>query len=173
MIWGMDFIMDKTNEGLRFRCLTIVDHYTRECPGLCVQRRMRSIDVIKFLNKLSLTRSLPGTFNLDNGSEFISNEFTRWCNERRITINYIQPGQPIQNPFVESFNSRFRDECLNQRVFRDIYQAKEKIEEWRIDYNTKRPHSSLGYRTPQEVYSTNEDGSLNNELSQTLVLNLG
>lgn len=173
MIWGMDFVMDRTKGGSSFRSLTIVDHYSRECPGIYVQRSMRSSDVIEFLTKLSLKRQLPNSLSLDNGPEFTSNEFTKWCNERRITLSYIQPGRPVQNPYVESFNSRFRDECLNQRAFRDIYHAKEKIEEWRINYNTQRPHSSLGYRTPEEACSTKEGGSKSNELSNKLVLKMG
>lgn len=151
MVWGMDFVHDRLKNQNKLRSLTIVDHFSRECPGILVRQTIRGPDVIDFLETLKKKRELPQAFNLDNGSEFISKVFVSWCNENRININYIQPGKPVQNAFIESFNGRFRDECLNQRVFRDIYQARQEIEAWRLDYNHERPHSSLGYKPPVEL----------------------
>lgn len=173
IIWGIDFVHDRTNNGQKFRSFTIVDHFSRECPGIYVKKQLRSEDVIDFLVYLKSKRHLPKIFSLDNGPEFISEKFVRWAQEERIYLSYIQPGKPVQNPFVESFNGRFRDECLNQRLFRDITHARSDIEKWRVDYNTKRPHSSLGYRTPEEACSTTKNGSINSQLSNNLVLNLG
>ena len=173
MIWGMDFVTDKIKNGGRFRCLTIVDHYSRECPGIYVKRNLKSEDVIDFLETLERERGLPQSLSLDNGSEFTSDKFIKWCLDRRIKIHFIQPGKPVQNPFIESFNGRFRDEFLNQRELRDIYEAQAKIENWRENYNTKRPHSALNYRTPYEACSTNESGGINPKLSPQVVLKKG
>jgi putative transposase len=149
-VWGMDFIQDRTRGYQKFRCLTIVDHASRVSPGILILPRMTGFGVVEFLKELEVTRGLPKAFSVDNGSEFTSKVFTRWCAEKRIEIRFISPGKPVMNPFVESFNGRLRDECLNQTVFRDVSHAREAISEWVENYNSKRPHSSLNNKTPFE-----------------------
>lgn len=148
IVWGIDFVSDKTRGGFLFRSLTIVDHTTRHCPGILVRRQIKGTDVVEFLNTL---KTLPKIISVDNGPEFLSRAFTSWCEEKRIEIRYISPGKPVMNAFIESFNGRIRDECLNQHVFSDLESAKQQIEKWRLNYNNDRPHSSLGNKTPAEV----------------------
>ncbi len=150
-VWGMDFVHDKFIDGNKFRCFTIVDHLSKECPGILVQKMIKSEDLISFLEKIKLTKGLPNNFNLDNGSEFTSNIFSSWCSANRINIRYIQPGKPIENPFIESFNGKFRDECLNLNNFKNLRHATTEIEKWRNYYNHERPHSSLNYSSPLEA----------------------
>lgn len=151
VVWGMDFVADRTRAGFLFRSLTIVDHATRHCPGILVQRQIKGTDIIKFLATLEKHSGLPKIISVDNGPEFLSRAFTSWCESKRIEVRYISPGKPVMNAFIESFNGRIRDECLNQSVFVDIETAKRKIEEWRANYNNIRLHSSLGNKTPNEV----------------------
>lgn len=154
-VWGMDFVHHKLVTGEKFKCLTIVDHNSKECPGILVKKRILSEDVISFLESIKLTRGLPQNLNLDNGSEFISTIFMAWCDQQRINIRYIPPGRPIENAFIESFNGRFRDECLSLCAFKDQRHAVLEIEKWRNYYNYERPHSSLNYRSPMEAIVPN------------------
>jgi putative transposase len=148
--WSMDFEMDFLGSGRRFRSFNIVDDCTRECPGLLVDTSIGGVRVTRFLEELAETNGLPGTIVVDNGSEFTSRAFLAWAEKRGITLHFIDPGKPNQNAFIESFNGKFRDECLNGHWFTTLEDARRTIEEWRIDYNEVRPHSSLNNLTPAE-----------------------
>jgi putative transposase len=149
--WGMDFIQDAFVEGRRFRCLTMVDELTRECPVIEVDVSLPSAKVIGVLEQLAATRGLPESLVVDHGPEFISKALDAWAYRRGVRLVFIRPGQPVDNAYIESFHSRFRDECLNERWFWDLPDARGQIEAWRRDYNEVRPHSSLQHQTPQEV----------------------
>jgi putative transposase len=148
--WSMDFVMDGLATGRAVRVLTIVDSYTRECLAIEVDSCLSSRRVTRALEWIIQQRGAPERLRCDNGPEFTSRHFLGWCEERRIQLIHIQPGKPMQNGRIESFNGRLRDECLNANWFQSIGQAKEKIENWREEYNRERPHSSLGYLTPLE-----------------------
>jgi putative transposase len=150
-IWGMDFMEDQTTVGKKFYLLTIVDHFTRQTPGVLILRRPRAHAVVEYLRALKVSGyELPKTFNVDNGSQFRSKVFQAWCSQENIRINYIDPGKPYQNGFVESFNGRLRDELLNRRSWSSLSQADKKIHAWCEHYNLYRPHSSLGYISPKK-----------------------
>lgn len=148
--WTMDFMSDTLSSGRRFRCLTVLDEYTRECLAIHVAHSIPAVRVIEVLERLRTERGLPEIIVTDNGSEFTSRAFDSWAYARNIKIDYIQPGKPVQNCFIESFNGTFRDECLNLHWFLSLEDAKRSIEDWRFDYNQVRPHSSLGGLTPAE-----------------------
>ena len=146
----MDFVMDGLATGRAVRVLTIVDSFTRECLALEVDSCLSSRRVTRALEWIIQQRGVPERLRCDNGPEFTSRHFLGWCEERRIQLLHIQPGRPMQNGRVESFNGRLRDECLNANWFQSMRQAKQRIESWREEYNRERPHSSLGYLTPAE-----------------------
>jgi putative transposase len=148
--WSMDFMSDTLASGRRFRCLTIVDDCTREVPAIGVDTSLPADRVIDLLDRLATTRGLPRAILVDNGPEFCSRAFDAWAYRHGITLQFIEPGKPTQNPFVESFNGTFRDECLNQHWFTSLTHARRVIEAWRQDYNAQRPHSSLRALTPTE-----------------------
>ena len=148
--WALDFVSDGIATGRGLRILTVVDSYTRECPVIAVDTSLSSRRVTRILEKVIAERGAPKTLRCDNGPEFISQHFADWCKNRGISIVHIQPGKPSQNGHIESFNGRFRDECLNISWFLNLADARRKIESWRKEYNTERPHSSLGYVTPEE-----------------------
>lgn len=148
--WSMDFVMDGLGTGRAIRALTVVDSYTRECLAIEVDSCLSSRRVTRTLEWVISQRSLPGAVRCDNGPEFTSRHFLAWCEERKIQLIHIQPGRPMQNGRVESFNGRFRDECLNANWFPTLMEAQQKVERWRSEYNLERPHSSLGYLTPVE-----------------------
>jgi putative transposase len=148
--WGMDFITDAFVEGRRFRCLTMVDEYTRECPVIEVDTSLPSLRVIGVLEQLAAVRGLPRSLVVDHGPEFISKALDAWAYAHGVQLVFIRPGKPVDNAYIESFHSRFRDECLNERWFWDLPDARRQIEDWRWDYNEVRPHSSLQQRTPKE-----------------------
>lgn len=152
--WALDFVTDAVASGRAFRGLTIVDSYTRECPAIEVNSGISSREVTRVLVKIIQERGKPKSLRCDNGPEFTSRHFLAWCEESGITLNHIQPGRPMQNGHVESFNGRLRDECLNASWFLNLADAKRKIERWRQEYNAERPHSSLAYRTPAEFAKT-------------------
>lgn len=152
--WGLDFVSDGVASGRGIRMLTMVDGYTRECPAIEVGVSLGSGRVTRTLERVIAERGMPKAIRCDNGPEFTSRHFLSWCEERGITLVHIQPGRPMQNGYVESFNGRLRDECLNANWFLSVLDAKEKIERWRIEYNRDRPHSSLDYRTPAEFAKT-------------------
>ena len=148
--WSMDFMADTLADGRTFRTFNVVDDCTRECVAIEVGRSIPGARVVRVLEKLRLSRGLPGVIVLDNGPEFTSRVLDPWAYERGVELHFIQPGKPVQNAFVESFNGKFRDECLNTNWFVNLVDAEDRIEIWRKDYNGHRPHSSLGDLTPEE-----------------------
>ncbi len=148
-IWTMDFVSDGLANGRKIRTLNIIDLLTRECLAIEVDFSLPSQRVIRVLDWLLEIRGVPKAIKIDNGSEFTSKIFTEWANKNNIRLVYIQPGKPIQNAHIESFNGKFRDECLNENLFLNLNHAKELIEIWRMYYNTERIHSSLNYMTPE------------------------
>lgn len=151
--WSMDFMSDQLADGRRIRTLNIVDDHTRECIAIEVDSSLSGHRVCRVLDRIVADRGHPNRILTDNGPEFISKALDRWAYEHRVEHQFIQPGKPVQNAFVESFNGTMRNECLNEHWFLDLEDAKEIIEAWRIDYNTERPHSSLGGKTPGEFAS--------------------
>jgi putative transposase len=149
-IWSFDFIHDYFETERRLKCLTIVDDCSKRSPGLLPAYSITAKDMISFFESLP---RLPLKLRCDNGPEMSSREFMEWTMRRNIEIEFIEPGKPIQNAYIESFNSRFRHECLSEELFFDLDDAKRKIERWRRVYNEKRPHSSLGMKTPEEFES--------------------
>jgi putative transposase len=146
--WSMDFVMDQLATGRRLKCMTLVDDFTRECLAIAVDVSVTSEGVIRVLEAVALDRPLPEAIVCDNGPEFASTTLDRWAYEHGVRLAFIQPGKPVQNPYVESFNGKFRDECLNENLFFDLRDARTKIETWRRDYNHVRPHKSLRQETP-------------------------
>jgi putative transposase len=146
--WSMDFVSDVAGQR-RIRSLNIIDDYSREALAIEVDTSISGERVTRVLDRISLARRLPQQIVVDNGPEFTSTAFLRWAQDRGVEIHFIDKGKPTQNAFVESFNGKFRDECLNQFIFADLREARVKIEAWRVEYNTQRPHSSLGYMTPE------------------------
>jgi putative transposase len=146
--WSMDFVMDQLVNGRRLKCMTLVDDFTRECLAIAVDVSVTAEGVIRVLEQVALDRPLPEAIVCDNGPEFASTILDRWAYERGVRLAFIQPGRPVQNPYVESFNGKFRDECLNENLFFDLCDAREKIEAWRQDFNHVRPHKSLRQETP-------------------------
>jgi putative transposase len=148
--WALDFACDALATGRGIRVLAVVDAFTRECLSLEVDTSLSSRRVTRSLEAIVERRGLPEAIRCDNGPELTSRHFIAWCEERKIQLIHIQPGRPMQNGHVESFNGRLRDECLNANWFATLVDARAKITAWRDEYNGERPHSSLGYRTPNE-----------------------
>ncbi len=148
--WSMDFMAEQLYDGRRLRILTVVDNHTRECLALKVGQRIRGSDVAAELEKIAARRGLPERIQLDNGPEFISKDLDFWAYWNKVKLDFSRPGKPTDNAFIESFNGRLRQECLNAHWFLSILDAREKIDVWKEDYNTNRPHSSLGDMTPRE-----------------------
>lgn len=149
-IWSMDFVADALFDGRRLRALTVVDNYTRECLAIEVGQSLKGDDVVNALLRIAAERGKPQTIKVDNGSEFISKAMDRWAYENRVELDFSRPGKPTDNAKVESFNGRFRMECLNTHWFLSLADAQRKIEAWRQDYNEARPHSALAWSTPSE-----------------------
>ena len=148
--WSMDFVADGLATGRAIRMLTVLDKFTRECLAIEVDTSLSSRRVTRVLEWIVEQRGTPAGMRCDNGPEFTSRHYLAWCEEKKIGLTHIQPGRPMQNGWVESFNGRLRDECLNANWFMTLNEAREKVEAWRLEYNEQRPHSSLGYRTPLE-----------------------
>ena len=157
--WSMDFMSDSLASGRRFRCLNIIDEFTRECLAIEVSHSLPAVRVIEVLERLRTTRGLPTVIVTYNGSEFTSRAFDAWAYARGVKIDFIQPGKPVQNCFIESFNGTFRDDCLNLHWFLTLAAAKIEIECWRREYNNERPHSSLKRLTPAQFAQIYKDGS--------------
>lgn len=147
-VWAWDFVFDHTSNGRQLKWLSVVDEFTRECLCLSVGRRFTSVDVIEELASLIAVRGVPRHIRSDNGSEFIAAEIREWLSRLEVETLYIEPGAPWENGFAESFHSRFRDEFLSMEEFDSVSAAKRLTAAWRDEYNHRRPHSSLGYRTP-------------------------
>ncbi len=148
--WSLDFVSDAFTDGRRFRVLAVVDDYSRECLALVADTSLSGLRVTRELDALVRTRGKPMTVVSDNGTELTSMAVLKWCQETGVDWHYIQPGKPMQNGLVESFNGSFRDECLNEALFSSLTEARSKITAWKEDYNRNRPHSSLGNLTPDE-----------------------
>jgi putative transposase len=149
-IWSYDFVYDSCANGQKLKCLTIVEEYTRECLAIDVSGAIRSSRVIDVLSKLMRTHGVPRYLRSDNGPEFVSKALLEWATKESLQLALIEPGKPWQNGTNESFNGKFRDECLSMEWFRNRLEAKVVIEDWRVHYNEVRPHSSLNYQTPNE-----------------------
>lgn len=147
-VWSYDFVHDRTMDGRALRMLTIVDEFTRECLAIDVSRKMNHEDVLERLAYLFVTRGAPGHVRSDNGSEFTAQAVRSWLERVGVGTLYIEPGSPWENGYIESFNGKLRDELLDREVFETLLEAKVLIERWRVEYNTIRPHSALGYRPP-------------------------
>jgi putative transposase len=148
--WSMDFMSDQLADGRVFRTLNIVDDFTRECRAIDVDTSLSGHRVVRTLEQLVAEHGRPKGLLSDNGPEFTSRALEAWAYRNGVKLDFIQPGKPMQNAFVESFNGHFRDECLNEHWFESLSEAREVIEEWRLDYNQVRPHSSIGDLTPEE-----------------------
>lgn len=149
-VWTYDFMFDATHQGRRMKVLTVIDEFTREALAVVPARSMTASALKGVLAKLFATRGRPTTIRSDNGPEFIAFELTEWLEAQGATTHHIEPGKPWQNSFAESFNSRVRDECLNMNEFWSVEHARVVLEAWRIEFNTEHPHSSLGYKTPEQ-----------------------
>lgn len=147
-VWSYDFVSDRTHDGRPLRTPTMVDEYTRECLAIDVDRRLDSEDVLERLTELFTTRGMPTYIRSDNGSEFTATEVREWIARVGVKTLFIEPGSPWENGYNESFNGKLRDELLNGEIFYTLTEAHVLIERWRQEYNTFRPHSSLGYRPP-------------------------
>jgi putative transposase len=148
--WSLDFVSDALRDGRRFRVLAIVDDFTRECLSLVVDTSLSGARVARELDRLIEERGQPCSIVSDNGTELTSRAMLRWQLATGVAWHYIQPGKPQQNAFIESFNGRLRDECLNETLFSTLHEARWIIEAWRVDYNSERPHTSLNGLTPNE-----------------------
>lgn len=146
--WALDFVHDRIGEGRALRVLTIIDEFTRECLATEADTGISSRQVALTLERILELRPGPLSLRCDNGPEFRSRYFNAWCRSHRIGLEYIAPGRPTQNGYIESFNGKLRDECLNLNCWRNLGDAREKIGRWREHYNASRPHSALGYRAP-------------------------
>jgi len=153
-VWAYDFVEDRTRDGRKLRMLNVVDEFTRECLAIRVGRKLGSADVIDVLADLFIARGTPGFIRSDNGPEFVATAVKGWISGVGAKTAYIEPGSPWENGYVESFNGKLRDELLNAEVFNTLLEAKILIEQWRVHYNTVRPHSSLGYRPPAPEVAT-------------------
>ena len=150
--WSMDFVADNLFDGRKIRALTIVDNFSRQCLAIHVGQSLKGEDVVAVMTRLQQELGVvPERIQVDNGSEFISKVLDRWAYDQHVTLDFSRPGKPTDNPYSESFNGSFRDECLNVQWFLSLTDAQEKIEHWRQEYNGFRPHSSLQNLTPDEV----------------------
>ena len=149
-VWSWDFVEDQTERGTRFRVLTLIDEFTRECLAVHVAWSIRAVDVITIVEAAMERYGVPEHLRSDNGPEFIADAVQDWLKSKGVKTIYIQPGSPWENAYIESFHDKLRDECLNRELFGSLLEAQVIIEQWRLEYNGLRPHSALGYRTPDE-----------------------
>ena len=147
-VWSYDFVQTRTHDGRKLRMLTLIDEHTRECLAIDVARRLGSEDVLERLSDLFVRRGVPDYIRSDNGPEFTANAVRTWLERIGVKTRFIEPGSPWENGYIESFNGKLRDELLDREIFDTLIEAKVLIERWREEYNTVRPHSSLGYRSP-------------------------
>ena len=147
-VWSWDFVRALTHDGRMLRLLTLIDEYTRKCLAIRVARRLNSYDLIEILADLMLVHGIPEHIRSDNGPEFVAERLRKWLSAVGAKTLYIEPGSPWENGYCESFNGKLRDECLKGEIFYSLKEAQVVIEQWRVLYNTVRPHSSLGYRPP-------------------------
>ena len=150
-VWSMDFIHDQLVNRRWFKTLTIIDHCSREAPGMVTEHSIPGSRVVTALEELRVSGRKPKVLLLDNGPEFTGRDLARWASLHDVRLFFIEPGKPTQHGHIESFNGRFREECLNQNWYATIEEARLMNESWRKQYNSERPHSGLGGRTPKEV----------------------
>lgn len=167
-MWSIDFVSDALFDGRRMRALTVVDAFTREALAIDVDQGIKGEQVVEAISRISSIRGAPRTIRVDNGPEFILKALDRWAYENGVTLDFSRPGKPTDNAFVESFNGRLRDECLNAHWFLSLADARAKIEAWRRDYNESRPHTSLGWLTPVEYAAARPRSPLNERRILTL-----
>jgi putative transposase len=153
--WTMDFLHDALASGRKLRTLSIEDAYTREMLAIEVDTSLPALRVIRVLERQRQERGLPERIVIDHGTEFTSKALDQWAYQHKVTLHFITPGRPMENGYIESFYGKFREKCLNEHWFLTLDDARETIEKWRIDYNRVRPHSSLGYLTPEEFRNAN------------------
>jgi len=156
-VWSYDFLMDRTEDGRQLKLLVVIDEFTRECLALEVGRLFTARDVMLTLQYLFAVRGAPEHVRSDNGPEFIARQLQRWLDQATVGTLYIQKGSPWENGYVESFNGKLRDELLNGELFLSLPEARYVLDEWRLDYNHHRPHSSLDWQTPAAFAATLED----------------
>jgi putative transposase len=149
-VWSMDFIHDWLGTNQRLKCLTMIDHCTKELPDLLANTSIKSKDVVAILDSLRLQGRKPRTLVVDNGPEFRSRALLKWATKHQVQLHFIEPGKPTQNAFIESFNGKFREECLDRNFFENLDHARLFIAAWKIEYETVRPHSSLGGISPKQ-----------------------
>lgn len=147
-VWSYDFVEDRTHNGRKFRMLNVIDEFTRECIAIRIDRKLKSTDVIDVLSDLFILKGVPGHVRSDNGPEFVAKAVREWITAVGAKTAFIEPGSPWENGYCESFNSKLRDELLNGELFYSLAEARIVVECWRQHYNTRRPHSALGYRPP-------------------------
>lgn len=148
--WAMDFVHDQLQNGRKFRVLTVIDKWHRQCVALEADFSLSGQSVVDAMNAIALERQLPYAITVDHGTEFTSKVLDEWCYLRAVKLDFIRPGKPTENGFIESFNGRLRDECLNVNEFATLEEARTVLRSWRHDYNHHRPHGSLGHLTPSE-----------------------
>jgi putative transposase len=148
--WSLDFTMDAIANGRKFRTANLKDDCTRECPAIDVAISLPGSRVVEMLERVARERGYPDVITVDNGPELRGRALDGWAHDHGVELYFIDPGKPTQNAYIESFNGRFREECLNLHWFTSLAEAQRIIENWRIDYNRGRPHSSLKYQTPEE-----------------------
>jgi transposase InsO family protein len=153
-IWSWDFVDEQTERGSKLRILTLIDEHTRQCLAVHVAWSIRAVDVITVVEAAMERYGVPEHIRSDNGPEFIAYAIQDWLKEKQVKTIYINPGSPWENGHIESFHDKLRDECLNREIFGSLMEAKVLVEQWRIEYNMQRPHSSLGYKTPEEYAAT-------------------
>jgi putative transposase len=146
--WSLDFVTDALADGRRFRVLTVLDVFSRQCLALDAATHFPAARATLVLDRILVQRSRPRVMTLDNGPEFAGRHFDAWAYRRGIRLDFIRPGRPVENAFIESFNGRLRDECLNAHWWQDLDEARRELEDWRHDYNERRPHSSLADLVP-------------------------
>jgi len=166
--YAMDFVHDRLANGRRFKCLTMTDPCSKEVPVIAVDVSIGGDRVCRILDRLFAGRPWPATLILDNGPEFAGTALDAWAGQHGVQLHFIQPGKPVQNAFIESFNGKFRDECLNEHAFLSLAEARLIIEAWRDDYNHLRPHSSLGALTPIEFVNQHRGGPLEQVLGSAV-----
>lgn len=160
--WSMDFMSDSLASGSRFRTLNVIDDCNREALAIEVATSISSKRVIRTLEQLIDWRGKPAAIRVDNGPEFTSADFTLWCEKEEITIQYTQPGKPMQNGYIERFNGSYRREVLDAYLFLELEEVRELTEHWVEEYNTRRPHEALGNLTPSEWPPENGSGNMEN-----------
>lgn len=149
-VWSMDFVMDALSSGRRLKCLNIVDDFTKEAIDIVLDHSITGVYVTRILERAALFRGLPGAIRTDQGPEFTGKALDQWAYRNGVELKLIEAGKPMQNAYIESFNGRFRDECLNDHWFTSLTEARSIVAAWRQDYNEGRPHSGIGYLTPAE-----------------------